>query len=98
MNDAETTEILNVLQPGKSYRVNKAKFEAMRLAVLKLLPKSAPGMSVADLGKGVLPHLPQNLFPGGATSGWWLKGVQLDLEARNVIARTKTKPLRLHKI
>ena len=98
MNDAETVEILNVLQPGKTYRVNKAKFEAMKLAVLKVLPKSAQGMSVADLGKGVLPHLPQSLFPGGATSGWWVKAVQLDLEARNIIGRTKTKPLRLHKI
>ncbi len=98
MSDAETIEILNVIQPGRTYRANRAKYDAMKTAVLKVLPKSAPGLTVEELGKGVLPHLPEKLFPGGATSGWWIKAVQLDLEARSVIARVKTKPLRLHKV
>ena len=45
----------------------------------------------------VLEHLPQDLFPGGAKSGWWMKAVQLDLEAKNIIRREKTSPIRLHK-
>ncbi len=43
-----------------------------------------------------LAHLPQDLFPGGATSGWWLKCVQLDLEAKGMVIRENTKPLRFH--
>jgi hypothetical protein len=44
----------------------------------------------------MLAHLPQKLCPGGAKSGWWAKAVQLDLEAKGIIMRTKTSPLRLH--
>jgi hypothetical protein len=35
--------------------------------------------------------------PGGATAGWWLKAVRLDLEAKGIVAREKTTPLRLRK-
>ena len=98
MTDTPTIEILNVLRPGKLYRANRDKFEAMKMALLKVIPKTSPGMTIEDLGKSVLPHLPQSLFPGGATAGWWIKAVQLDLEARKIIVREKTKPLRLHQI
>ncbi len=46
----------------------------------------------------VLAHLPDDLYPGGAKAGWWTKAVQLDLEAKHIIARVKTTPLRLHKV
>jgi hypothetical protein len=98
MAKAETIEVLNVLQPGKSYSANREKYEAMKLAVLKVLPKSSPGMTVEELGRAVLAHLPQALFPGGEKSGWWIKCVQLDQEARGAITRENTKPLRLHKV
>jgi hypothetical protein len=46
----------------------------------------------------VLPRLPDALFPGGARAGWWLKGVQVDLEARGAIERLPaSKPLRLRR-
>jgi hypothetical protein len=50
------------------------------------------------LKQRVLPLLPENLYPGGAKAGWWLKGVQLDLEARGVVVREEMKPLRLYAI
>jgi Family of unknown function (DUF6958) len=46
----------------------------------------------------VLDHLPQDTFPDGAKAGWWLKTVQLDLEAKGIIAREKTTPLRMHRL
>jgi hypothetical protein len=88
----------NVLQPGKTYRVDADKFAAMSAAILKVAPDGPPGMTVAELKAHALPHLPEPLFPGGAKAGWWLKSVQLDLEAKGVIARTGTSPLRLHKM
>ena len=69
----------------------------MKKAVLAVLPKTSPGLTVAEVQDRVLTHLPENLFPGGAKSGWWMKAVQLDLEAKGIIRRTNTSPLRLHR-
>ena len=90
-------EIENVGQPGKTYRVDADRFAAMRKAVLKVLPDKAPGMAVDALIAGVKPHLPEELFPGGEKAGWWVKAVQLDLEAKKVIARTPS-PVRLYRL
>jgi len=93
----ETMVIQNVGQPGKTWRVNAAKFRAMQAAMLAVLPDSAPGMAVADVIAAVRPILPQDLFPGGYTAGWWVKAVQLDHEAKGVIARAKGSPVRLYR-
>ena len=89
--------VKNVNHLGKSRPVNARKYQAMRRALLKVLPPRTPGLTLADTLTAVLPHLPATLFPGGAHAGWWLKTVQLDLEAKKVIAREKTTPLRLHR-
>ena len=94
----ERVEMLNISSPGHVVRVEKAKYDAMKAALLAVVPQQAPGLTVAEVKTAVLPRLPDDLFPGGAKAGWWLKGVQLDLEARGVIARENVKPLRLHKI
>jgi hypothetical protein len=88
--------IENMNSPGRVERVNAVKYLAMKAAVLAVLPSKSPGLTVAELKQRVLPRLPDHLFPGGAKWGWWLKGVQLDLEAKKLIAREDTKPLRLH--
>ncbi len=90
-------EIENMASPGHTYRVDKAKYLAMKTALLKTLPAKAPGLTVAEAKAKVLPLLPQDLFPGGDKAGWWLKAAQLDLEAKGEIEREATKPLRLHK-
>jgi len=88
----------NVNSPGGHVvRVDADKYNAMRRAILAALPKKATGLTVAELKQRVLPLLPDDLFPGGAKAGWWLKGVQLDLEAKGLIARIESKPLRLHR-
>jgi hypothetical protein len=94
--DSEKIEIENVNHPGHIERVDKGKYEAMKKALLAVMPATEPGFTVAGLHQQVLPKLPEELFPGGATAGWWLKAVQLDLEAKRVIAREHSKPLRLH--
>ncbi len=87
----------NVIQPGKSYNVDADKYGDMRLALLKILPP-APGLTVAEIGQAVLPHLSPDLFPNGEKAGWWIKCVQLDLEAKGLIQRDKSSPLRLAKV
>ncbi len=90
-------EIENFTSPGHVQRVDRAKYEAMRDALLKVLPDRAPGLTVADAKAALLSLLPDSLFPGGDKAGWWLKAAQLDLEAKGVIVREATKPLRLHR-
>ncbi len=91
-------KVENVIRPGSPARnVDSAKYESMKTALLKVLPDMAPGLTVAEARSQLLPHLPQDLFPGGAKAGWWLKSVQLDLEAKGMVQRVTTKPLRLHK-
>ncbi|MCT7374951.1 DUF6958 family protein [Chelativorans salis] len=93
---AEKIEVENFTSPGRVTRVDKAKYEAMKKALLKVLPKAAPGLTVAEAKEKLLQFLDQELFPGGEKAGWWLKAVQLDLEAKGIVKRGNSKPLRLH--
>lgn len=90
--------VQNVTSPGHVYRVDRAKYEAMRRALTAVLPGSAPGLTVAEAQKALLPHLDAQLFPGGAKAGWWMKCVQLDLEAKKIIARAPKAPVRLFRV
>jgi hypothetical protein len=90
-------KIENVLQPGKTYNVDPVMFEAMKVAMLKVVPSTPPGMTPAEIQKAVLPLLPPDLFPGGEKAGWWMKAVQLDQEAKRVLARSEKPPVRLWK-
>ncbi len=89
-------EVENVGQPGKLYRVDAAKYAAMREAMIAILPAEKPGLPVAEIIAAVKPRLPQDLFPGGETAGWWVKCVQLDLEAKKLLGRTPS-PVRLYR-
>jgi hypothetical protein len=90
-------EIQNVNHPGKTRAVDFAMYEAMRKAFLKVVPKRPPGITADELRERVLAHLPETLFPDGARAGWWTKAVQLDLEAKGVIARDTSRPIRFRK-
>jgi hypothetical protein len=84
----------NVNVPGQATRLDAGMYEAMRQAILQVLPSMAPGLTQAEIREAVVPHLPPELFPGGAKAGWWAKTVQLDLEARGLLVREATRPLR----
>jgi len=87
--------IQSITSPDRSERVDRAKYMAMRAALISVLPADQPGLSVAEAREALLPNLPDDLFPGGAKAGWWLKAVQLDLEAKGLIQRAQGKPVRL---
>ncbi|WP_424982794.1 DUF6958 family protein [Maritalea sp. S77] len=94
----DNIEIENVNKPGYTERVNREKYMAMRDALLAVLPAEMPGMKVPDAKQALLPLLPDTLFPEGKTAGWWLKAVQLDLEAKKIIVRAPSKPVQLSKV
>ena len=97
MNKAEKIEVENVNHPGHVTRVDAQMYDAMKRAFLKILPKTSPGLALAEIREHLIAHLPEKLFPQGAKAGWWAKTVQLDLEAKGVVAREKTRPLRLRR-
>lgn len=94
--DKVAVENINV--PGRSNRVDAEKYHAMRGVLLRVLPQRAPGLSQAEMGEAVLPHLPQDLWPNGEKSMWWVKTVQLDLEAKGLVIRDRsTRPTRWYR-
>ena len=90
-------EVKNVNHPGSVKLVDADMYKAMKLAYLAVLPASPPGLTLAEIQERLTAQLPQDLYPDGAKAGWWAKTVQLDLEARGIIKRTKVSPLRLHR-
>ena len=97
MKTANKIEIENVNHPGQTRPVDAAMYAAMKRAFLKVLPPASPGLTADELRRAVVAHLPEALYPGGAKAGWWTKAVQFDLEAKGLIVRENTRPLRLHK-
>ncbi len=95
---SDAIKVENVNTPGRTTRVGREKFDAMRKALLNTLITDPPGMTAAEMKAVLLPHLPETLFPKGETAGWWMKTVQLDQEAKGVIKRSNTKPLRFYLI
>ncbi len=95
---SEKIEVENVNTPGRTTRVDRAKYQAARTALLAVLPGTGPGMTPAEAQAQMVAHLPQDLFPGGEKVGWWMKCVQLDLEAKGLVARAPKAPVRLHRV
>ncbi len=93
----EKIEVENVNVPGHVTRVDAAKYTAVRDLMMAVLPKGEPGMTVEEIKDAIRDDLPQDLFPGGKTLGWWQKSVQLDLEAKGIMGRAETKPLTFFK-
>jgi hypothetical protein len=81
--------------PGFSKTLNADKYTATRVALLAVLPRKAPGITQREMFEAAKAHLPAALFPKGAKAEWWIKSVQLDLEAKGIVVRDpKAKPLR----
>jgi len=91
--------VRNVNVPGWTGKVDAEKYDAMKNALLRILPRTAPGLTQTEMRNKVVFHLPDHLFPGGEKADWWSKCVQLDLEADGIIERERTaKPLRWHRL
>jgi len=92
---ARAVIVTSVNVPRYSRALNADKYEAAKSALLKVLPRRAPGLSQSEMFDAAKAHLPAELFPGGAKAGWWLKSVQLDLEAKGLVSRDASqRPLR----
>jgi hypothetical protein len=92
-SDDGKVEVRNVNVPGHVRRLDAARYHAMRKALLRVLPRKAPGLTQREMGEAVRAAAPDFL----GSHMWWMKSVQLDLEAKDEVVREKTKPLRWHR-
>lgn len=89
------TLVENVNVPGYTHSVDAAHYEAMKKVLLQVLPTSGPGLTQSEMWEKAAAVADKTLFPDRGKVGWWMKSVQLDLEAKKVIVRDKdAKPLR----
>jgi hypothetical protein len=93
----EMVVVENVNRPGQISRVDAKKYKLTCAAMLRVLPRRAPGMTQREMMHAMRDALPLEMFPGTTTS-WWTKTVQLDLEAKGIVARDAGKPLRWRRL
>lgn len=75
--------------------IERAKYDAMRAALLAVVPTEEPGVPFQGLGDRVRRRLPANVYTAEVSVSWYLTTVKLDLEARGVLRRLKGSPQRL---
>lgn len=95
---SDKIEVENINTPGRTERLDRTKYMAMRAALLAALPDTAPGMTVAEAQAALLPFLSETDFPERQKAGWWMKAVQLDLEAKGIIKRALKRPVQLYRV
>lgn len=85
----------NVNHPGQTYPRDARKYRIARDAMLAFLPTAAPGLTQSEMTAAMKTALAEK-HPD-IPPGWWMKTVQLDLEAKGLVVREKVKPLRWHR-
>jgi hypothetical protein len=89
-SSGDRVTVENVNHPGKTSTVDGAKYREAKAALLAALPKSG-GLTQAEMIAGVRQRLTGDL---AAKAGWWTKCVQLDLEAKRLVVREGSEPIR----
>ena len=73
------------------------RYDAMKAALLRVVPAGGDGIPFEGLADRVRPHLAAALFEG-ASIGWYTTTVKLDLEARGLLERVpKKRPQRVRR-
>ncbi len=86
----ERVEVQSV-NGGAPNRIARDKYEAMKQAILQIVPKDEHGFPFKDLPAAVAPLLPSALFESPSIS-WYTTSVKLDLE------RLGVRPQRLRRL
>jgi hypothetical protein len=93
-SDGETVVVGSPNVPSYHSRVNARKYNSMKKVLLDIFPTKAPGITQGEMMERVVSRAPKQVFPA-KTSMWWAKCVQLDMESKRELVRSKTaKPLR----
>jgi hypothetical protein len=85
--------------PDKSgVRISRVKYDAVRAAILKAVPREGDGIPFKDLPDLVRRLLPRRVREDLGSVNWYTVTVKLDLEARRVLERVAgARPQRLRR-
>lgn len=80
----KTDDRILTLHPAGKQGVNieRSKYDAVRRALLRVVPRTAAGVPFQELRERVRPHLERQGFPPEASVSWYVTAVKQDLEAR----------------
>ncbi len=87
---ASRIEVLNANTGRQDGTIERDKYEAMKSALLTVIPNTMDGTPFKTLVEQVAPLLPKAVFEG-ASVPWYVTTVKLDLEARGLIERVPKK-------
>lgn len=100
MKTTKTDERVQTLHPERGkrgVRIEKAKYDGMRRALLKVIPRRKDGVLFRELRTLVEPHLDRQVFAGTSRS-WYATVVKQDLETRGTIEQVPgARPQRLRR-
>jgi hypothetical protein len=92
--DGETVVVGSPNVPDYHSRVNARKYNSMKKVLIEIFPRKEPGVTQTEIMERVASRTSRQTFPA-KTYMWWAKCVQLDMESKRELVRSKTaKPLR----
>jgi hypothetical protein len=92
----ERIEALHPDPEKAGVRIHRWKYEAVREAILSVLPSQEPGLLFKELPARVRGALSTDALSDLGSVGWYTTTVKLDLEARGEISRVAgSRPQRL---
>ena len=99
MSQPADDRVLTLHPQGKQgVRIARDRYEAMRRAILKNVPRRNAGVAWKDLPGLVRPLLPRSIYGPGVSVTWYCVTVKLDLEARGQVIRVPgARPQRLRR-
>jgi hypothetical protein len=68
-------------------RIDQSKYDAVRAALLHVIPADPQGVALADLAEQVAKVLPSDSLSALGSVSWYTMAVKFDLEARGLIER-----------
>ena len=95
----EKVEALTPTPGAQPTRVDRDRYEAVRKALLAVIPKRKEGVEFRELTALVKARLPNGEVPRGGSIQWYVTTVKLDLEARGLVERIpRSSPQRLRRV
>ncbi len=80
-------------------RIDRKKYEAVRAAMLKAVPREPARLPYKLLAEAVADRLPGGEIPGGGAILWYVTVVKLDLEARGLLRRVPgQRPMQVQRV
>lgn len=78
--------------------VDAATYEVVSRAVMRVIPRLEPGMTLSELKNKAAFHIPRSLIDDSDKLQWWVKVAVQNLEFQGEIERSRVaKPLKWHR-